>query len=68
MDRWDRSTGFCCESCYVYAPKDAEKGRCRRYAPNMAGYPVVYIDDWCGEHKIGSNPTKENFYIEKSIK
>jgi hypothetical protein len=27
-------------------------GRCRRHAPTMNGFPVVYDDDWCGDHKI----------------
>ncbi|MEN6396756.1 MAG: hypothetical protein ABFC78_09765 [Methanoregula sp.] len=27
-------------------------GRCRRHAPTMNGYPVVFEDDWCGDHKI----------------
>jgi len=38
----------------------AEEGRCRRYAPSMKGYPVVFADDWCGEHKRGSNPVRDN--------
>jgi len=58
-DRWDRLTGFCCGTCAYYAPKKNGIGRCRRNAPTMAGYPVVYEeDDWCGEHKIGDNPSK----------
>ncbi len=61
-DRWDRKTGFCCATCYVFAPKGPQtQGRCRRNAPTMAGYPVVYADDWCGEHKLGSNPSKDAF-------
>jgi Pyruvate/2-oxoacid:ferredoxin oxidoreductase delta subunit len=27
-------------------------GRCRRHAPTMNGYPVVFEDDWCGDHKL----------------
>jgi len=27
-------------------------GRCRRHAPTMAGFPVVWSDDWCGDHKL----------------
>jgi hypothetical protein len=27
-------------------------GRCRKHAPTMGGYPVVYITDWCGDHKL----------------
>ena len=27
-------------------------GRCRRHAPTMNGYPVVFRNDWCGDHKL----------------
>lgn len=29
-------------------------GRCRRHAPSAGGHgwPVVYLTDWCGDHKI----------------
>ncbi|MGD9676509.1 MAG: hypothetical protein AB7V19_07490 [Candidatus Bipolaricaulia bacterium] len=27
-------------------------GRCRRHAPTMNGYPVVFESDWCGDHKL----------------
>ena len=27
-------------------------GRCRRRAPTMGGFPVVFHYDWCGDHKI----------------
>jgi hypothetical protein len=27
-------------------------GRCRRHAPTMNGYPVVFVNDWCGDHKL----------------
>jgi len=27
-------------------------GCCRRYAPTMSGYPVVFVNDWCGDHKL----------------
>ena len=33
-------------------PEVYKVGRCRRHAPTMNGYPVVYITDWCGDHKI----------------
>jgi hypothetical protein len=74
MDRWDRKTDFGCSSCMFYVPKiehssgadvppatsvGAEEGRCRRQAPTMKGYPVVFSDDWCGEHKRGSNPIRD---------
>ena len=30
-------------------------GRCRRHAPTMGGYPVVFVTDWCGDHRIDEN-------------
>ena len=30
-------------------------GRCRRHAPTMAGYPAVFENDWCGDHKMDEN-------------
>ena len=30
-------------------------GRCRRHAPTMNGYPVVFNNDWCGDHKLDEN-------------
>lgn len=30
-------------------------GRCRRHAPTMNGYPVVFDNDWCGDHKLDEN-------------
>lgn len=73
MDKWDRKTNFNCESCMFWVEKqrlvdlggkkvelDTKLGRCRRYAPTMKGYPVVYSCDWCGEHKIGSNPVRDS--------
>lgn len=59
IDKWDRITGFGCYTCMFYVPKKDTFGRCRRNAPTMKGYPVVYGDDWCGEHKKGSNPIRD---------
>jgi hypothetical protein len=60
-DSWDGVVGYCCATCRFYAPKDMAlgMGRCRRRAPTLDGFPVVYqSEDWCGDHKIGTNPTK----------
>jgi len=59
-DRWDRATGYCCVTCMYFSPKAAsDAGRCRRHAPSMQGYPAVYaVADWCGDHKVGTNPHK----------
>jgi hypothetical protein len=27
-------------------------GRCRRHAPTMSGWPAVFVNDWCGDHKL----------------
>jgi len=64
-DRWDRTISFNCLTCIYYVPKgdDYKTGRCRRHAPTMSGYPVVYASsDWCGDHKIGTNPSKDAYY------
>jgi len=37
------------------AGAEANVGRCRRNAPTMSGYPVVFETDWCGDHKLDEN-------------
>ena len=61
-DPWvHRSGGMKCHTCMWYVEKkttarvNPEKGpigRCRRHAPTMGGYPVVFATDWCGDHKL----------------
>jgi hypothetical protein len=59
-DNWKhRSSNMVCETCMFYVPKvnilDSQElslGRCRRHAPTMGGFPVVYYNDWCGDHKV----------------
>ena len=62
-DPWaHRSTGMQCRTCMWYLQKGYEGtppskilleiGRCRRRGPTMDGYPVVYPDDWCGDHRL----------------
>lgn len=47
-----------CVTCMWFAPKTSGEGetitlgRCRKNAPTMNGYPVVFIEDWCGQHKL----------------
>lgn len=59
MDLWKhRSAGMKCATCMWFAAKPSSEeaapklGRCRRHAPTMNGYPVVFLDDWCGDHKL----------------
>ena len=63
IDPWQhRSEGMRCRTCIWYVPKvltaklgESTVGRCRRHAPSMGGYPVVYQTDWCGDHRIDEN-------------
>lgn len=60
-DNWKhRSDMMKCKTCMYFVEKQTNAvqredhliGRCRRNAPTIKGFPVVYSDDWCGEHKI----------------
>jgi hypothetical protein len=67
-DPWEnRTAGMKCRTCMFFVEKagqEADKpypmneeppkriGRCRRHAPTMNGYPVVFNNDWCGDHKL----------------
>lgn len=67
VDPWvHRSEGMRCKKCIWFVPKVREEGpqislkaydvgRCRRHAPSMGGYPVVFVNDWCGDHRIDEN-------------
>ena len=62
VDPWKhRSEGMRCKTCIWFVPKQPNNklgydlGRCRRHAPTMGGYPVVYVNDWCGDHRIDEN-------------
>jgi len=61
-DPWkQRSEGMRCRTCISYVqksstnPKAPEIGRCRKHAPTMSGFPVVYPTDWCGDHRVDEN-------------
>lgn len=55
-DPWaHRSEGMHCRTCMWFIEKiggTSGIGRCRRHAPTMNGYPVVFRHDWCGDHKL----------------
>lgn len=59
-DNWADLSTYCCNTCRFFVPKSEKNGRCRRHAPTMDGYPVVYPLDWCGDHKLGTNPSRSN--------
>lgn len=62
QDPWKhRSQGMQCGTCMWFVAKVAIApnavggrvlGRCRRHAPTMSGYPVVFQNDFCGDHKL----------------
>jgi len=59
-DPWKhRSKGMKCKTCMWFVNKensnDSTVGRCRKNAPTMGGYPVVFETDWCGAHKLNEN-------------
>jgi hypothetical protein len=62
-DMWkNRSEGMRCHSCMSYVKKEVPVGgmgigRCRRHAPTLQGWPVVYPTDWCGDHKLNERKT-----------
>ena len=70
MDNWEnRSAKMICHTCMYFVVKrvradrpDADIpervkviGRCRRHAPIMKGWPVIFSNDWCGDHKLDEN-------------
>jgi len=61
VDHWKhRSDNMKCKTCMWFVPKHRDGdayhiGRCRRHAPTMNGFPVVYVNDWCGDHKLDEN-------------
>ncbi len=62
-DPWiHRSKAMSCACCMWYVPKPSSLkketspiGRCRKHAPTMDGFPVVFETDWCGDHKLDEN-------------
>ncbi len=48
-----------CKFCAFYVQKaEGPSGRCRRHAPTMAGFPVVYPSDSCGDHKLDNEAVR----------
>ena len=65
-DPWiHRSKGMKCRTCMWFVIKRSTSpiklsesghvGRCRKHAPTSDGYPVVFEEDWCGDHKLDEN-------------
>jgi len=63
-DKWrHRTAEMRCQACMYFVAKipiddetgEGKLGRCRRNAPTMKGWPVMFRGDWCGEHKLDEN-------------
>jgi hypothetical protein len=67
-DPWiHRSDNMKCKTCMWFVPKVAQEppspevydlGRCRRHCPTMGGFPVVFVNDWCGDHRLDENKAR----------
>jgi hypothetical protein len=52
VDPWvHRSKGMRCATC-MWCVEKGKLGRCHRRSPTMNGYPVIFPNDWCGDHKL----------------
>ncbi len=59
-DNWQNRNGrMKCTSCVFFVEKGnngvaiaAMIGRCRKRAPTLNGWPVMFSTDWCGDHKL----------------
>lgn len=58
-DEWgDRAKNMRCNTCMAFKAKRGNiggVGRCRHNAPTIKGFPVVYENGWCLDHKINEN-------------
>jgi hypothetical protein len=64
-DPWEhRNKNMRCSTCMWFVLKSSDRistpvdrilGRCRKHAPSMTGYPAVFTNDWCGDHKLDEN-------------
>jgi hypothetical protein len=76
-DPWKhRSDGMKCKTCMWFVPKTVNNnpiyniGRCRKHAPTMNGYPVVFVNDWCGDHKLDEsmiNPEQRSVSAKSEV-
>jgi len=61
-DNWKhRSKKMFCQTCMYFVKKNDVLGRCRRRAPTLKGWPVVFKDCWCGDHKIDETIIGEKY-------
>ena len=70
-DPWkSKSEGMICVTCMWYVEKgvrthnDHKIGRCRRHAPSISGYPVVFEIDWCGDHRLDTRDDRNTTKVQ----
>ena len=60
-DNWKhKSLSMTCTTCMWFVEKakigndvtTKALGRCRRHSPTLGGWPALWSNDWCGDHKI----------------
>jgi hypothetical protein len=40
---------------------EAVSGHCRRHAPSATGFVPVFVNDWCGDHRLDENRVAEGY-------
>ena len=54
-DPWSgRQTGMKCRTCIWFVAKE-QISAIKPDAPTMGGYPVVFVNDWCGDRRVDEN-------------
>ncbi len=43
------------ERAVITSGPNGRLGRCRKRAPTLNGFPAVFENDWCGDHKLDEN-------------
>lgn len=67
-DNWaDRPKGMICGTCMYWVCKIGIVGRCRRRCPTMNGWPVLFITDWCGDHKLNEETVVQTPRVENPV-
>lgn len=64
-DNWKhRAKNMTCWSCMWWLEKKIDRpvqegfvslGRCRKHSPTISGFPAVFQNDWCGDHKLSED-------------
>jgi hypothetical protein len=74
-DNWmHKSACMRCLTCAFFVPKTKNDpgfldepvlGRCRKHAPTLNGWPAVFENDWCGDHKLDENKLSAHLSLQR---